>query len=157
MSRSKHTDPAAIRAARRLKNPRERRGRGDRSRERQRIGTLKAIGLLPAKQTRAARTAPNFLPAIIIHRTPPGFYHPLNKHFFLTVLNEIGPLGAYGLKSIELRYAPARGDQALALGRYHPPDRIVLYAQRLPPWRFTERLSAKVRRQLRQAGAVIEV
>src|SRR5438270_13949753 len=92
MSRSKHTDPAAIRAARRLREPRAKRGARDRSRGRDGRRSLKAIGLFRARTVSLQKINLARQPRVIIHRAAIGFRHPLTKPQILNLLNRVGPI-----------------------------------------------------------------
>jgi hypothetical protein len=64
----------------------------------------------------------------------------------------------YGLKSVELsRLPPEDRDTQVLLGRYHPPDRIVLFEQRRPPWHFIGKLSDTTRELFEGSGATIQL
>jgi hypothetical protein len=92
---------------------------------------------------------------IIIQPPRPGFHHPLGKRDLLEVLNSIGPIARYGLRSIELARTPAgTASSALVLGRYCAPGRIILFEQPFSPWRLNG-LSCTVLRRFECAGAIV--
>jgi hypothetical protein len=153
MSRSKHTDPKAIRATRRVRMPRGSRGFGDLS-QRRRVGSiLKRIGLTLLEQRRGRQR--DTQPRVIVKLPRSGFHHPAGKKEILNVLNAFWPLSYYGVRSIELRQTPANTSaSALLFGRYST-GRIVLFEQPLPPWRFPGLLKNAVVTRLKRAGAVL--
>lgn len=156
MSRSKHTDPRSIRAARRLRAPREERGVGDVSRRRKRGRMLKESGAIAEQGRKRSQERLPVRPRIITQRAQAGFHHPATKQEILEVLDAIGPIALYGLRSIELirtRAAPAAG--AMTFGEYHVPGRIQLYEQPLPPWRLPGLIAPETIQQLERAGAVL--
>ena len=77
MTRSKHTDPYAIRASRRVRAPRDGRGSGDARKDRARARALKALGLgdIVTEGTRRPAGAAKF-PRITVARPRRGFHHP---------------------------------------------------------------------------------
>jgi hypothetical protein len=154
MSRSKHTDPKAIRALRRTRSPRDKRSMGDLS-LRRRIGLQrKAAGIFsaeppPDKNGRSALR-------IVIQPPRHGFHHPVGKRDLLEVLNSIGPIARYGLRSIELARASAgAASSSLAFGRYCAPGRIILFEQPFPPWRIPGLSRGTILRQFQRAGAIV--
>lgn len=153
MSRSKHTDPRAIRAARRLRAPDENRGVGDLSRRRQLGRAFKLVAAVPAESQQHSQVP--IRPRIIIRRPRPGFYHPLSKSDILKLLEEVGSVAAYGLRCIELVHSPPKRSHGVRrFGRYEVPGRIVLYEQPLSPWRLS-RLPRSTIRQFEAAGATV--
>ena len=154
MSRSKHTDPRTIRSARRTRRPLEGRGAGDLSRRRE-LGRKRKGGGVPVEVERPSRHGD--IPLRIIVRQPRvGFHHPAGQREVLGMLDAIGPLAFYGLRSVELARAPVEASASGPLfGRYRAPDGIVLFEQPLPPWRLPGLLRAEVARRLERAGAVL--
>jgi hypothetical protein len=129
MSRSKHTDPPAMRAARRLRAPGEDRGAG---------------------------SSNQVEPRVVVQQPRPGFHHPAGKPEILAMLRSVGPLALYGVRAIELvRGRAARAGAAPAFGSYRVPGRIVLYEQPLPPWRLPGSLPPAAARRLEDAGAIL--
>lgn len=141
MSRSLHTDPLAVRAARRLAHPRARRGAHDRSRRRRQAAWCKQQGLpaAPPVPPASTSTTPPRPPAVLqVHASRPraGWHHPAEPCAILRLL-QLLPAAAHGLRAIELRPQPSgTRAQGLQLGCYGPPGRIVLYELPLPPWRL---------------------
>ena len=153
MSRSKHTDPKTIRAARRLRAPREGRGVGDLSRRRE-LGRNRQAGAEPGggklEENGQLRLR------IVVRESRSGFHHPADKRDVLEMLKAVGPVAFYGLRSIELARSPA--DSLISMpvfGRYYVPGRIILFEQPLPPWRLPGLLKGDVARRLERAGAVV--
>src|SRR5262245_8682922 len=154
MSRSKHTDPKAIRALRRARSPRDKRSVGD-------LSLRRGIGLQrKAAGTLSAQSPPNKngQPPLRILIQPPrrGFHHPAGKRDLLELLNSVGPIARYGLRSIELARTPASGSSsALAFGRYCAPGRVILFDQPRPPWRLPGLLQGIIIRRFVRAGAIV--
>jgi hypothetical protein len=155
VSRSKHTDPRAIRAERRLGRPRDQRGTGDPSR-RNRIGRiLKELGIV-GDFDEADRQQRRVRPRIIEPPPNPGFCNPARKDEILQLLEFVGPEAMYGLRRVE--YVPALPFESNVLppvGRLIVPGHILLYQQPLPPWRLSGMLSAFDAHQFQRAGAII--
>ena len=155
MSRSKHTDPRPIRAARRVRAPIESRAVGDLSLRRQIGRALKELNGIFASSTTGARPG-KLLPRIVWHEPRPGFCHPIGKQEILRVLESIDSLVVYGLRSIELVRAPASGGApSLVFGRYEVPGRILLFERPLPPWRLPGTLAHETIRRFERAGAIV--
>ena len=153
MSRSKHTDPKAIRAARRLRAPREGRGVGDLSRRRELGRNRKVAGaeLVGRKLEQNGQLQLR----IVVRESRPGFHHPADQQDVLEMLKAVGPAAFYGLRSIELARSPANASIMPVFGRYYVPGRIILFEQPLPPWRLPGLLKGDVARRLERAGAVV--
>src|SRR5260370_4167874 len=154
MSRSKHTDPKTIRAARRLNAPRGGRGGGDLSRRRKLGRQRKDIGANAGRD----RDKKNGQPRLRITMRQPriGFIHPASKQDILGMLKLVGPVGPYGLRTVEFARSPAESlTSAPIFGRYFIPGRIVLFEQPVPPWRLPGLLKPDVARRLKDAGAVL--
>src|SRR2546430_1149064 len=128
MSRSKHTDPKAIRAARRLRAPREGRGVGDLRRRRESGRNRKVAGAEPGGRKPEQNGQLRF--RIVVRESRPGFHHPADKQDVLEMLKAVGPVAFYGLRSIEL-YRSDRLEhfQYVLLVRYSVPGRIILFEQ----------------------------
>jgi hypothetical protein len=95
-------------------------------------------------------------PRIIERKSRPGFHHPAGKQAIGEILESVGPVAFYGLRSIELVRAPDNAVTSVPLfGRYCVPGRIILYEQPMPPWRLSGLLSEAAARQLGQAGALL--
>ncbi len=157
MSRSKHTDPRSVRAARRIRSPFETRGAGDLS-FRRRLGRVlgKANGIL-VSCAEGAKSC-QLLPRILWREPSPGFHHPIGKQEVLGLLESVGPLAMYGLRSIELVRAPAPdGAPSPVFGRYEVPGRILLFEQPLLPWRLPGLLARETLQRLERAGAVVNL
>jgi hypothetical protein len=176
LSRSLHTDPLPVRAARRMARPHEPagppqgripdgaagryssepRGAHDPARRRRTGLQCKRLGLAGAQ---AASSSPAPLPRWPRLRAclpQPQWHHPAGPGAILKLLERLPVAAAYGLASIELRPAPAHlppSDQPF--GRYVAPGRIVLYAQPRPPWHFAGGLGATQARAFTRCGARI--
>lgn len=155
LSRSRHTDPLEIRAARRIRDPRQPRGEGDLSRDRNRRRIVKEAGLTGSRPLRQTRN-PKVRPRIVVHKARRGFAHPVSRQDIRRALEAAGPKAVYGLELIELSRAPDPGGPALPqLGRLFPRGRIVLFEQSAPPWHLRGWLSEESSRTLETAGAII--
>ena len=157
MSRSKHTDPKAITAERRLRWPRDGRGTGDLSR-RDRLGRmLKELGIVYEFDD-GDRHEEKVKPRIIIRQPKPGFLNPASKEDITRLLEFVGPEATYGLQRIEYVLAPSMEATVFPpLGRLKVPGCIVLYQQPIPPWRLSGIISASDANYCRLAGAIIEI
>ena len=154
MSRSKHTDPRSIRAARRVRAPHERRGVGDLHRRRELGWSRKEEGVAVAEVLRAQNRQMRL--RIIMRKPGAGFLHPASKKDILEMLDAVGPVALYGLRSVELARSPANGSiSAPVFGRYCAPGRLILFEQPMPPWRLPGLLRGDVAYRLERAGAVV--
>ncbi len=158
MTRSMHTDPMDIRAARRLGDPYAARGLGD-SRLVYRLARSARLrgGAVPANphshpQQMAARIR-------IIYVAPgAGAIHPATPSEVRKFVDRLPPRYRYTLRSIELRPAPMRRPGgAVPLGRLFVPGRVILYAQPRPPWLLGGILTEPEQQRLRAAGAQVSV
>jgi len=157
VSRSKHTDPRGIRAARRLRAPREGRGAGAPTLSRRRGRSLKAEGIA-SEPTRVKRATSPTRPRIVARPPRPGFHHPASPGDLLGALEWAGPEASYGVRTIELRRAIGGQFDALpSFGRYCVPGRIVLYEQPIPPWHLRGVLAPDAAALLQRAGAALTV
>jgi hypothetical protein len=154
VSRSKHTDPRSIRAARRLREPTEPRGAGDLSLRRRCAEKLKDLGVAAKSNSKAGPRRHAKL-RIIVQVPASGFWHPATKNDILEVLRAAGPVALYGLRTVELVRAPSSRVPALVFGRYVVPGKILLYEQPVPPWRLPGVLKHGDARRLKSAGAVV--
>jgi hypothetical protein len=158
MSRSKHTDPKRIRALRRIRGPRDKRNVGDLS-LRRKIGLRrKNFGAELALQRSDPRGQPRL--RIVVHSPGTGFHHPADKGELLELLNSIGTIGQYGLRCVELARSPATATTPipmLVFGRYCAPGQIILFEQRLPPWRIPGMLKGGLVRRFQRAGAIVKL
>jgi hypothetical protein len=158
MSRSLHTDPLAVRAARRLAHPHAGRDAHDPSRRQRQAAWCKRQGLPPPPSPAPASAAPPRPPAgLQVRAIPPrsGWHHPAGPREILRLLLQL-PAAAHGLRAIELRPQPSGARaQGLQFGCYGPPGRIVLHELPLPPWRLPGVLSAAGLRCFTRHGAHI--
>lgn len=152
MSRSRHTDPPAIRSARRIRGPLEGRGAGDLSHRRVSGRKRKELGIPFDADPRPRRGRTRL--RIIVRQPRSGFHHPAGKREVLEILDAVGPLALYGLRSVELARMPTEVS-APVFGRYRVPGSIVLFEQASPPWRLSGLLTAALARRLERAGAEV--
>jgi hypothetical protein len=157
MTRSVHTDPIDIRAARRLTGPHDRRSLGDSrvwrrpARRTGLNGTVRRDGL-----PRPARSA---LTTRIIHYAPgEGYAHPAGRDEVRRFLDQLPARYRYKLHAIELRPVPPAGSPtSRPLGRLLPDGRVILYAQPHSPWVLGGLLTDHEQTQLTQAGAEVSM
>src|SRR5215467_2236942 len=155
VSRSRHTDPRAIRAARRIAEPRGPRGEDDPSLRRRQAQRIKegagapdpVIGRTPSGPAR---------PRVIEHGARPGFHHPVSRNDVLAILEPIAPEAIYGLRSIALGRGPQRRGLS-SFGRLCVPGQILLYDLPVPPWHLSGMIAAHDAALLAKAGAVVTV
>jgi hypothetical protein len=153
MSRSKHTDPQTIRASRRLRGPFDSRAQGD-------LSLRRKLGKATLESGSAQLSSPGTkrIPRLrIITRNPnPGFYHPTKKDEIIRLIEALGPVALYGLRTIEFRRAAAQsGPGKLRFGRYEASGRIVLFEQMKAPWRLPGALKAADESIFKRYGAVV--
>lgn len=160
MSRSKHTQPQEIIAARRARLPREPRGAGDISAARRSGALLKQLGVAAEAFEEAGEidiSQPR-LPRITVERPRRNQHHPAAKKDIERLLRFFGAHVFYGIKEIHLSQAPAsaKSGRNLLFGRLFIPGKIVLYEQPVPPWFVPSKLSAHDKKSLQRCGAQIE-
>jgi hypothetical protein len=147
VSRSLHTDPYRVRAARRLMAPYRR--RADEPRALRRRSRLEAR--MPAPGGPAARVEVRVCPA------RPGFHHPAGAAEIGRMLAWFGPPAMYGVRRVELRQRSGADAGGLVVAALLEPGVVVLYEQPWPPWVLVGRLTADAGHRLRRAGAVMRI
>jgi hypothetical protein len=152
VSRSKHTDPKTIRAMRRIRSPHDKRDVGDLSLRRKLGLQTKRIGA--AFIQRSPDVNGHFRLRIIVRSPRTGFHHPAGERDLLELLNAIGPIPRYGLRSIELARSLATAS-TLVFGRYCSPGRVILFEQAVPPWRLPGLLTETIVRRFERVGALV--
>ena len=155
MSRSLHTDPRAIRAVRRILDPRAPRSAGDWHNESARG---KEVGSESERST-ATPSVPRVLPLrirVTEARARPGFLHPARRLEVLRFLRGIDPQLLYGMREVALMQAlePA-GAARQVFARYLPLGRVELYEQPVSPWIVRGQLPPAQVRRLSRAGATV--
>ena len=156
MTRSRHTDPRAIRAKRRVRSPHVARGFGDQRRFRRLRRALKEMGIVLGEAGLHRQACPARV-QIRVQNPRPGFLHPVDRVSIRRVLEFIGPEAVYGVRRIELAHSPGVVPSGLPpLGRLVVPGIILLYEQPVPPWHLLGRLSAMETSRLVASGAVVE-
>jgi hypothetical protein len=158
MSRSKHTDPAHIRAPRRVRSPHERRGHGNPSARRALLRALKECGIAADSPPGAlAGEGPAPLPRLRVVRAREGFHHPAGRADIVRLLRFFGERCTYGLRSIELLQGTGPSPrERMRLGRLMVPGRILLFDQPPSPWLVTGTLPEVELARLQRAGALVE-
>lgn len=153
MSRSLHTDPYRLRAARRVSAPYRRRSHEPRVVRRL---ARQAAGMAEHSGSELVDQLPS---RVTVRACParPGFFHPVDETDIGSVLDFFGPRASYGLRGVELRHAITRNPSSLTVARLLVPGLIVLYEQKQPPWTFHGRLAASTVSRLRRAGARLDV
>lgn len=149
MTRTLHTQPRSILAARRTGAPHRSRGDEPLAAHRQRR-------LISDLGVELREDDDGQWPRIRVGRCRPGFLHPIGRREIVEVLTFFGPLARYGLRSIELRQSVGAEDGSLTLARLIVPGGIVLYEQSQPPWLIRGELTQTSRERLERAGAAIE-
>jgi hypothetical protein len=155
MARSLHTDPRAIRAVRRLLDPRAPRSDtgwrsklGGEALDRSRPG----LPSLKARSTVPLRVRVTEAPA------RPGWLHAANRRDVLRFLRLLDPDLLYGLRKIALVQGPAEADRAgMIFARFASTGRIELFEQPMPPWFLRGCLAPAEARRLVDAGASVRV
>jgi hypothetical protein len=160
LSRSKHTRPQEIIAARRVRLPREPRGAGDISAARRAGALLKQLGIAAEEFDDAGEDdipQPR-LPRITVERARRNQHHPAGKNDIEQLLQFFGARAFYGIKEIHLSQAPAsaKPGRNLLFGRLFVPGKVVLYEQPVSPWFVPSKLSRHDKKELQQCGAQIE-
>ena len=157
MSRSKHTDPRHVRAARRVRAPYAPRGHGDRHPRHALLRSLKALGGGPSDLPSAPQPAAAPLPRVRVQRPRKGYAHPATAADVTALLRRVGEVCTYGLRAIELRQGPSvAAGQRHPLGHLRVPGTVVLYDQPPSPWWLVGRLPGGEQERLRRAGATVE-
>lgn len=149
MTRTLHTQPRAILAARRTAKPHRRRG----------DEPLAAAGqrrLIVDLGVELHENDEGGWPRIRVGRCRPGFLHPIGRDEIVGALTFFGPRARYGLRSIELRQSVGEEDGTLTLARLLVPGRIVLYEQAQPPWLIRAALTPDSTDRLQRVGAKID-
>lgn len=148
MTRTLHTQPRLILAARRTATPH--RSRGDEP-----LAALGQRHLISNLGVELQGDAEGRWPRIRVGRCRPGFFHTITRGEIIDVLSFFGPLARYGIRAIELRQS-AGDTESLTLARLLVPGRIVLYEQSPPPWLIRGDLARDSRDRLERAGAAID-
>ncbi|MGI5148035.1 hypothetical protein ACQEVC_16935 [Plantactinospora sp. CA-294935] len=150
MSRSLHTDPYPIRAARRLDAPRGRRAAEPRVRRRR--------ARRPGPEPETGLPIPYSPPRLPIRESParPGFLHPATARDIARLLDFFGPELRYGLRAVELRHAVGADRPGPLLATLLVPGVVILHEQPRPPWTVPGRLLPRSRARLVRAGARVE-
>jgi len=141
MSRSLHTDPYPLRAARRTAAPYRRRIDEPRV-------TRTATGNSGGSSARVqVRVCP----------PRPGFVHPAGVNDITGLLAFFGPAAAYGLRRVELRQRFGGDRPEMLIAGLKVPGVVVLFELPSPPWTVAGRLPAHSSQRLRRAGALIRI
>lgn len=156
MSRSKHTDPDRIRAQRRVFAPRDARGVGDLSGDREARRLLKVLGLHGAELEEASGPRSYRLPRVREVRPRPGFLHPASPADIRSFLSFFGPVCAYGIRLIELRQQAPNASPEILLAVLRVPGTILMFEQPASPWLLSGQMHPDTISRLIAAGARIE-
>jgi hypothetical protein len=153
MARSLHTDPRAIRAVRRLLDPRAPRfDTGRRAKPGGEALDRSSPGLPPVE---AGPTVPV---RVRVTEAParPGWLHAANRRDVLRFLRRLDPDLLYGVRRIALVQGRAQAGRAgMIFARFASPGRIELFEQPIPPWFLRGRLPPAEVRRLVDAGAAV--
>ncbi len=156
MTRSVHTDPLDIRAARRLAAPDTARGIGARRLRHRTARRAKRKGEAHYESRRAS-VRPASRVRIIESAPGDGYSHPAGRAEVRRFLDQLPPRYRYKLHAIELRSLPVGPRHARPLGRLLLPGRVILYAQSSSPWLLHGMPAKDEQARLRQAGAQVSV
>jgi hypothetical protein len=151
MTRTLHTQPRSILAARRSATPHRARGNEPLAAARQ-ARLIRGLGVDVPEDVGAGSAV-----RIRVGRCRPGYVHPLGRRQIVDALAFFGPLVSYGLRSVELRQSVDEADGPLVLARLMVPGCIVLFEQPQAPWEIRGELSPHARRRLELAGAMVDV
>lgn len=135
LSRSKHTRPAHIIAAERVRTPRGKRDEQNVA-ARQMVRILKEFGIElcePANRS-TTETGPTIFPRITVQRTHKGYLHPADKRDITRLLEQFGELAWYGVREICLVQNSELQSDKFKFGALSVPGKILLYEQPEPPW-----------------------
>jgi hypothetical protein len=158
MSRSLHTDPYALRAARRVVAPYRR--RPDEPRVARRRARLSATLDTAAGAAKCSPGGPGGPPARVDVRVcppRPGFFHPAGVDDVTRLLAFFGPPAVYGLRRVELRQRVGDNRCGLLVAGLKVPGMVVLFEQPPPPWMIAARLTVDSLQRLQRAGAHIQM
>src|SRR5438477_3575701 len=153
MTRSLGTDPPDIRAERRLRAPRMRRGREEVARRRFRR-LKKELGLEGPEEAPSA-AGPAHRVDIVVVPARKGYLHPLKPADIKRAFEFFGPLVLYGIRSVEMRPSVRLSGLIVRIARLQVPGRVVLYEQVQPPWTLSDLSDGSIDR-LKRAGASVE-
>ncbi len=157
MSRTKHTRPAQIIAAERVRAPRGKRSDGELSVTRQTARALKELGITISDSVVEAIAEPRSItfPRFTVQRPRSGYLHAANKRDITKLLLHFGELTWYGVREITLMQNPDFRSDELKFGALSVPGKILLYEQPEPPWICTGvPVDSDI---LQEAGAVITI
>ena len=153
MARSLHTDPRAIRAVRRLLDPRAPRSAAGR---RSKLGCEPVDGPGFGLSCAQARAALPLRVRVTEAAARPGWLHAASRRDVLRFLRLLDPDLLYGVRTIALVQGPAEAGLAgMVFARYVSTGRIDLFEQPVPPWFLRGRLPPAEVRRLVDAGASV--
>lgn len=153
MSRSLHTDPYALRAARRVVAPYRR--RADEPRVARRRARLATTPTAVASRTADCAGGPPARGNVRVCPPRPGFFHPADADDVARMLAFFGPPVSYGLRRVELRQRVGLDTSGLVVATLQVPGVVVLLEQPRPPWVIAGRLTPDSSRRLQRAGACV--
>lgn len=159
MSRSVHTRPRHILAAKRVRAPYEHRSKaGMRTTYRQRR-LMKAGGMVPEQTSAGSEVTSVPLPRIVVTRPREAYLHPARSSDIAGVLRTLGEECIYGLREVSLvrRQTSIASHGKLLFGTLQVPGRIILYEQAEAPWTLAGRLNDRDKERLMRAGATVEL
>lgn len=152
MTRSLHTDPPSIRAARRTNAPGRSRG-AEAAVVRREARLLRAVGIeAPDGSAVGDRPAPV---RIRVTQARPGFHHPLGRREIRELLAFFGPVTTYGVRSIELMRLPNDDPTTIRFAMLRVPGVVLLFEQAESPWVVPGSMSETAVDRLAHAGAVV--
>lgn len=159
MSRSKHTRPAKIIAADRVRSPRASRSSTYVAETiTQTITQLNAELETGAEPLKAVTQELEHVCFPRIRRQPPrkGYYHPASPRDIKAMLHYFGELSYYGVREIQLAQRPAISCGKIVLAKLSIPGKIILFEQPFFPWSVGGTLEQEMLEILEAAGAQVE-
>jgi hypothetical protein len=153
MTRSLGTDPPDIRAERRIKAPRKRRGQEEVARRR--VRRLRKELRVEDQERTVSNAGPPHRVDIVVVPARRGYFHPLKPAEIRRAFEFFGPLAVYGIRSVEMRPLVQRSARGVPIARLQVPGKIVLFEQMHPPWNVRGLAGESIDR-LRRAGATVK-
>lgn len=156
MSRSKHTRPARVIAADRVRNPRGKRDDESRFINNAQSRLFQDLEIGVEDIDLASIASELRFPRIKVQRPRKGFFHPASGADIRKTITYFGELCSYGVREISLMHSSSiEAADKLTFGKLIVPGKVVLYEQPVPPWHLSGRLDAANASAFERAGATI--
>jgi hypothetical protein len=157
VSRSVHTTPIHLRAARRARAPLASRGAAERRRADRLRRSLREAGAAPRDAGCPPPPESSIkLPRIHASRLCSGLIHAITEADIRRTLLCLGEVAFYGLREVHLLPGAAARPPGLHLGRYMFPGTVRIFAVEPSPWNLIGRPDPASLERMRLYGAVIE-